>query len=68
MHAAWEASVLPLNYAFDGAEISGAAAGRPGGGIVRSPHLGEPRGLEGFAPPVTPLQRCRDRASARLCR
>jgi hypothetical protein len=29
-HAAWEAAVLPLNYARDSAEISGAGAGRQG--------------------------------------
>ena len=32
-HAAWEAAVLPLNYARDGSEIGGGRAGRQGGGF-----------------------------------
>jgi hypothetical protein len=31
--AAWEAAVLPLNYARDGAEMTGAGAGRQEGGV-----------------------------------
>ena len=37
-HAAWEAAVLPLNYARDGFEISGAGHWRQGGTGPLTPH------------------------------
>jgi len=52
-HAAWEAAVLPLNYARDGVKISGGGAGRQEGGgrcgMLRRVARGGWESLIGFA-------------------